>query len=141
MLTITTMNGPLYGAADCGPDQRWDPNAQMPGLPPGQCVARCGSNQRWDPNASVMGLPPGQCVPAGSTPSPPLPKCTTPITAITAMCVGVDGLVTGPGSTPAAAPKVPFYKNWKFWAAVGGVAVVGGGASYAIVRSRRATHY
>jgi hypothetical protein len=57
------------------------------------------------------------------------------------MCVGADGLVATSGSTPAVA-KVPIYKNWKFWVAVGGAVVVGGGASYAIVRSRRATtHY
>lgn len=31
---------PLSGAADCGPNQQWDPNYVMPGLPPGQCTPK-----------------------------------------------------------------------------------------------------
>jgi hypothetical protein len=134
MLAISMMNGSLYGPADCGPDQRWDPNMQVPGLPPGQCMPRCGPDQRWDPNAAVPGLAPGQCMPLNSTPAVPLQNCST-TTPASAMCVGANGLVSvGP-------VKVPLYKNWKFWAVLGG-AVAAGGASYAIVRSRRAhAHY
>jgi hypothetical protein len=35
-----------------------------------------------------------------------------------------------------ATGQLPFYKNWKFWAAVGGVAALGGG-SYFIIRRKR----
>lgn len=33
------LNG-LGDASSCGADQIWDPNAQYPGLPPGQCMPR-----------------------------------------------------------------------------------------------------
>lgn len=35
-----TVRGGLGGAASCGPNQQWDPNYVMPGLPPGQCTPK-----------------------------------------------------------------------------------------------------
>jgi hypothetical protein len=37
-----------------------------------------------------------------------------------------------------ATGQLPFYKNWKFWAAVGGVAALGGGSYFLIRRKRSA---
>jgi hypothetical protein len=37
-----------------------------------------------------------------------------------------------------ATGRLPFYKNWKFWAAVGGVAALGGGSYFLIRRKRSA---
>lgn len=31
----------------------------------------CGPNQQWDPNFVIAGLPPGQCTPKGSAMTPP----------------------------------------------------------------------
>lgn len=40
MIFARRIPSPLAGAADCGPNQQWDPNYVVPGLPPGQCTPK-----------------------------------------------------------------------------------------------------
>lgn len=40
MIIARRIPSQLAGAESCGPNQQWDPNYVMPGLPPGQCTPK-----------------------------------------------------------------------------------------------------
>lgn len=73
-------------------------------------ASQCNPNtQYWDPNTH-------QCLMFSTN----APATATPITATPAPAAAAAAAIT----PPAAA--VPWYKNWKIWAGVGAVVVVGG---------------
>lgn len=85
----------LGGAADCGPDQQWDPNATFPGLPPGQCTPK-GSPMTPAPEKSAVTsffealVAPSPVVRAGTT---YVPTASTGISTTTLALAGGAALL------------------------------------------------
>jgi hypothetical protein len=88
---------PLSGAADCGPNQQWDPNYVMPGLPPGQCTPK-GSPMTPAPapgffDSFMSAMFPKSATPTASPPfMPPQPSGMSQGTLI-ALGLGAVGLL------------------------------------------------
>jgi hypothetical protein len=86
----------LSGPETCGPDQQWDPNFVIPGLPPGQCTPK-GSTMVAAPSSGIVSTI-GSFLGGlfkSSTPAAPViiaPQSSTP-TWLLPVAIGGAGLV------------------------------------------------
>ncbi len=85
-----SMSG-LGDASSCGPDQQWDPNYVMPGLPPGQCTPKGSAMSPAVASSSIWGDLFKALTPAAPAPAPQTVYVQQPSTGVSTTTLVVAG--------------------------------------------------